>query len=64
MGIIDKLKNGRKPIREFEADDIELDDEEFIMAEEILGYDSCGSYTKQSCMSDCSSELPTISTLN
>lgn len=64
MGIIDKLKNRRQRISEFEEDNIELDDEEFIMAEEILGYDSCGSFTKQSCMCDCSSELPTISTLN
>lgn len=47
-------------------EDFELDDEEFMMAEEILGYDSCGSYTKQSCMNDCASNIamPTITTLN
>lgn len=63
MGIIDKLKNKQQLTKEIGWDDIELNDEEFIMSEEILGYDSCGSFTKQSCMSDCSS-LPTISTLN
>lgn len=52
--------------QEKQADDWELDDEEFIMAEEILGYDSCGSFTKQSCMNDCASAIamPTITTLN
>lgn len=49
-----------------EPDDSELDDEEFLMAQEILGYDSCGSYTKQSCMNDCAFHIamPTITTLN
>lgn len=64
MGIIDKLIKKRHLIKDDEPDNIEFDDEEFIMSEEILGYDSCGSFTRQSCMSDCSNELPTISTLN
>lgn len=49
-----------------QADELDMDDEEFLMAEEILGYDSCGSFTRQSCMNDCASEIamPTITTLN
>lgn len=51
---------------EEQSDEFELDDEEFLMAEEILGYDSCGSFTKQSCMNDCAFgiAMPTITTLN
>lgn len=60
-----KTKRKHKDLAEV-PDDLELDDEEFLMEEEILGYDSCGSYTKQSCMNDCAANMamPTITTLN
>lgn len=70
MGAFKNWKNRflqkKKEVIENELDDLELDDEEFFMSEEILGYDSCGSYTKQSCMNDCAGNftMPTITTLN
>lgn len=43
-----------------------FDDDEFFMAEEIDGYDSCRGVNTQRCTSDCFTQvmLPTISTLN
>lgn len=43
-----------------------FDDDEFFMAEEIDGYDSCSGLNAQRCTSDCFTQvmLPTISTLS
>jgi len=67
MRLLKRIMSEKKSAESEERyEDYELDDEEFLMMEEILGYDSCGSNTKQSCMNDCAFNIamPTITTLN
>lgn len=56
----------KKKQEEIKLEDIELDDEEFFMAEEIDGYSSCSGLNAQRCSSDCfrAVMVPTITVIS
>lgn len=56
----------KKKDEDITLEDVELNDDEFFMAEEIDGYASCAGLNAQRCSSDCfrAVMMPTITIIS